>query len=192
MNPQQIAEYALRAYSEKTYDIKGAQVLVVEDDDYVVIAFRGTEDADDVITDLRATPWYSREIGVWCHAGFLKSLRHLTRPLKGHIKHGKRVVLTGHSLGGAMAQIYAAYLVKRGFLPELTTFGAPRAGMAGLCKLSSQCEGQRYARDGDSVTEVPVYIPFLFPYEHDRNETPLKGADGVFDDHGMIGYLTEI
>jgi len=186
-----LAEYSLRSYTEETYSEDSTQVLVVEKPDVLYIAFRGTEEAEDFITDIRVVPWYSREIGVWCHAGFLKSLRPLIKTLDSRI-NGKQVVLTGHSLGGALAQIYAAYLVKKGFLPELTTFGAPRAGMKGLCKLSSRCKGRRYVRDGDSIPHIPVHIPFLFPYTHDREETTLKGADGVFDDHNMAGYLAEV
>jgi len=190
MLSHKLAEYSLRAYTERTFDIDGAQVLVEKTPDGLVIAFRGTEDGEDLITDLRASPWYSKEIGVWCHAGFLKSLRPLIESLNRPVFRAKKVTLTGHSLGGAMAQIYAAYLVKQGYMPHLTTFGAPRAGMQGLSDLSSQCKGYRFVRDGDTVPHVPVHIPFLFPYTHDRNEYELEGADGVFDDHGMLGYLS--
>jgi len=188
MDDQKLAEYALRAYTEKTHDVGGTEALVEHTEHGTVIAFRGTEEAEDFVTDIRALPWYSTKLGAWCHAGFLKSVR----PLFGKIKHRESVYLTGHSLGGALAQIYAAYLVTEGYKPFLTTFGAPRAGMQGLCDISSQCEGKRYVRDGDTVPHVPVHIPLLFPYEHDRPETTLKGAAGVFDDHGMLGYLSEV
>ncbi len=180
MNTQLLAEYALRAYTEATVDAGGAQALIEGN----VVAFRGTT-GEDVITDLRVTPWHSSELGVWCHAGFLKSLRHLLEDLpQGDL------YITGHSLGGAMAQIYAAMLVKEGYNPILVTFGAPRAGMRGLSKISSQCRGFRFVRDGDTVPHIPFYIPFLFPYTHDRPEFELKGADGVFNDHSMLGYFS--
>ena len=190
MNTQRLAEYALRAYTEHTFEVDGAQVLVEKTSNGLVVAFRGTEGAEDLITDLRASPWYAKEMGVWCHAGFLKSLRPLLKSLDRPVFRAKKVTLTGHSLGGAMAQIYAAYLVKKGLNPDLTTFGAPRAGMQGLSDLSSQCHGFRFVRDGDTIPNIPLHIPFLFPYTHDRPEIELDGADGIFNDHGMLGYLS--
>ena len=43
-----------------------------------------------------------------------------------YLKHPKKALVTGHSLGGAMANLAAVDLVNAGYPVDLITFGVPR------------------------------------------------------------------
>lgn len=89
-------------------------------DKEIIIAFRGTNDKADVVTDLNfvfnktpiATPKFARE--------FYNKLKEKCSDCK--------IYFTGHSLGGAYAQLLCAQLVKEQDICRAITFNAP--GMA--------------------------------------------------------------
>ncbi|KAI5319321.1 hypothetical protein L3X38_039029 [Prunus dulcis] len=95
-----------------------------DDHDTIVVAFRGTEpfDADAWCSDFDIS-WYQLEGVGRIHGGFMKALA--------------RYIITGHSLGGALAILFPAVLtfhngkdsdllLKR--LEGVYTFGQPRVG----------------------------------------------------------------
>lgn len=114
--------------------VSDAQALVVRDHRAIVVAFRGTEENPrDVVLDgaVVTVP------GVFhgAHAGFASAVTSLERPVTDVVRaqlaaHGPlEVWLTGHSLGGAMAQIYAVHLRSAGIpVAGVVTFGAPAPG----------------------------------------------------------------
>ncbi|MBS2013731.1 MAG: lipase family protein [Deltaproteobacteria bacterium] len=108
---------------------------------WVVIAFRGTEfleDARDVWTDANfptvpfSAPGWGR-----VHGGFDGAYRTASALLEARLAklpRGTHVWVTGHSLGGALASIFAAELLtkmERGVpirFDGLVTYGSPRVG----------------------------------------------------------------
>ena len=91
------------------------------------------------------------------HAGFMKAWRE-TRPyVVPHLKElvqkypGYRVTLVGHSLGGAIAALASMDFQSRGWNPQVTTFGEPRIGNAGLARYLDAS----FAKEGteDDITE---------------------------------------
>jgi len=179
-------------HKNERYD---AEALFSVDSNYVIVAFRGTErDYDDILTDIRLFPWYSKELGTWCHKGFLLSVRSIYLILLRDIYRaieGKRIILTGHSLGGAMAQIFAAMLVSNGIkVANIITFGAPRAGGAGLKSITKDISGNRYVCGSDIVPTVPHRFPI--PYRHDRAAIKLSGAGHLFEDHRINNYIDSL
>ena len=106
------------------------------------------------------------------HAGFMKAWRE-TRPyVLPHIKElvqkypDYRVTLVGHSLGGAIAALASMDFQSRGWNPQVTTFGEPRIGNAGL----SQYLDAAFAKQGSNnditesfrrVTHVRDPVPLL-------------------------------
>jgi hypothetical protein len=76
------------------------------------------------------------------HHGFLESLDHLwpelekllnSQPIQNDLKGGKPLYVTGHSKGGALAQLAACRLARRGYRPAAVyTFAGPRPGDAGF------------------------------------------------------------
>ncbi|XP_031125736.1 uncharacterized protein LOC116028079 [Ipomoea triloba] len=145
-------------------DDKSTQAIMfqdkAEDPNLVVVAFRGTEpfNADDWRTDLDLS-WYKLEGVGKLHAGFMRALglqqnkgwpkeiergpgkkqfayyeiREKLREILRTNENAKFVV-TGHSLGGALAILFAAVLIIQeeeellGKMEGVYTFGQPRVG----------------------------------------------------------------
>ncbi|MEW5250492.1 lipase family protein [Microbulbifer sp. 2201CG32-9] len=138
------------------------------------MAFRGTEKSwADVKTDLRfnmVPPGeYLRGVtwprGAVAHAGFTEGLASVVAGLEEHLKpYAARdypIFFTGHSLGGALANLACLHFEQL-FRSEIGcnpiaacyTFGAPRLGNAalmGLCKTPVY----RYVNAADPVPKLP-------------------------------------
>ena len=128
----------------------------------VVIAFRGTEinDSRDLLTNLRLykVPW---EGGGRVHAGFRRALPDMNA-LARLISDHARLLLTGHSLGGALATLAAARL-RRG---SLYTFGSPRVGNQEFVASMRHIHHARYVGCCDSVTNLPPPIGYAHAGKH--------------------------
>ena len=84
------------------------------------IACRGTVDMKDVLADINAIALPQMEGGL-LHRGFLSRASTIpVRAIAELLDRGKRVVITGHSLGGAVAAVVTTLLLRREVLcPEL-------------------------------------------------------------------------
>lgn len=116
-----------------------ASASFLEKNGVVVLAFRGTESAGDWVnnaafTDKKITDFHGNEIDV--HGGFyryMEALEERVNVYKGWLESECGVVvdlITGHSLGGAAATLYATkYGEPKGFGGDgsfgVVTFGAP-------------------------------------------------------------------
>lgn len=119
-----------------------------------VIAFRGTEPDDraDLIADLDflPDPWPA---GGRVHSGFEKAFGRVADKVKTAMTNGPdRVLVTGHSLGAALATLAASVHQKS----RLYTFGSPRVGNAEFAKTISRERHSRYVDHIDAVTTVPI------------------------------------
>lgn len=123
--------------NEGYVDDKGVSVsaLFYTDETRAVIAVRGTQETKDFEIDadaLQVKPDYGIKGEV--HKGFYTQLdKIISAPefvefLRVTKNANKELYVTGHSLGGAVATILAAYFFEQGFKPLLYTFGSPRVG----------------------------------------------------------------
>lgn len=106
--------YSEKAYNDDNHEgellrVGSSEVWIYSDDKYTFVAFRGTEPkGSDILTDLRTLPRKIR--GGWCHAGFKSSVDSLAPYIRKHIvnciRKGQQVILTGHSMGGSMAELF--------------------------------------------------------------------------------------
>src|ERR1043166_6120111 len=154
-------------------------------DDYAVLAFRGTANPKDWMTNLNAAParfsWFfegAREVGE-VHSGFTLAVRHswdaitdavnqVMRPLPAPPELGgsstsaqPTLWLTGHSLGGALAVLCgAAFSItnKIRLVNGVYTFGQPRVGLFNFCNNYNQLLRNstfRFVNREDLVPRVP-------------------------------------
>ncbi len=187
----------------------------------VLLVFRGTEtsQAADVMTDLKTwkTPLAERGWPAsWgsAHAGFVEAFETveplLLEKLGEITERGDRVWVTGHSLGGGLATLMTARLLRArdegaSFdVAGLYTFGSPRVGnkaFAAAFRAAADKHGAHVVRvrNGDDVvTSVPG---LMLEYEHvgtlaylteDEITVGPKGepkyATSSVADHGISGF----
>ena len=141
-------------------DVGGTQVLVTDGqtrDSHAVrvIAFRGTEPDDlrDIFDDLKflPTPWAA---GGTVHGGFAGAFGRVKEPVLAAINgatSGQTVLVTGHSLGAALATLAASLASK----VRLVTFGSPRVGDSAFTSLIGADRHDRFVDFLDAVTRIP-------------------------------------
>jgi triacylglycerol lipase len=139
---------------------------------HAVISFRGTQEWNDWMTNLSATPakfrWFfthADDIGN-VHAGFSHGLcdcwKEIDAWLEQNVKGTTRTLwFTGHSLGAALAALAAAVCSFDVHLPVsgLYTFGQPRIGQQDFCMSLDYKIRSRYFRFVNRHDLVPR-VPF--------------------------------
>ncbi len=134
MQYHQIAQIVAESYHYHAFNINECEGIIHYLDDVQIVAFRGTEiDAMfsgggwiDVIRDMRILPWYDKDAG-WVHSGFLKGARGVAEFLMDVLEPDKPVLVTGHSLGAALALMVAVKLEAAGVdVQEWVGFGSPK------------------------------------------------------------------
>lgn len=146
----------------KFFENDGTECLVCLDQGFVVVVFRGTEATkfEDIAADLKVWKVKSDTKGR-VHAGFKESCDDLYDEVLGWIVQNatkKKIIVTGHSLGAAIATLFASRIKA----DELYTFGSPRVGNRTFVKTFTTPHW-RFVNNNDVVTKVPP-IPF---YYHD-------------------------
>ena len=171
------------------------------DEKIAFVSFRGTEDATDWAHDLDALyePYGFAPGAGDVHLGFHEVYKTL-RPtvldaLEEASKDCDHVIVTGHSLGGALAVLAAPDLAvntaaKR--IPKLLAFAGPRAGLLEFHRFFNRLMPicYRVVSSGDIVPHVPFFIP-PFVYEHVGVEVKVDGGqDDPIKAHSLdLSYL---
>ncbi|MCK5149092.1 lipase family protein [bacterium] len=123
----------LRIKLIETFDSQGTQAILVSNEKFIILAFRGTETTSikDIKADIKAkTTQY--ETGGKIHTGFYEAFDQVYADIQKKINDDKYqrlpLFITGHSLGGALATIAAKKLTHRAGIAACYTFGSPRVG----------------------------------------------------------------
>ncbi|HZN33966.1 MAG TPA: trypsin-like peptidase domain-containing protein [Pirellulaceae bacterium] len=122
------------------------------------VAFRGTESLGDWLADLNVAS-IRRPYGV-VHRGFYFAYQVIQAQLEQALAAvGSRpLLLTGHSLGAALATIAAAELHDRWRIAGIYTYGQPRVGFSSFVSFFNQRFGTklyRFVNDDDIVPRIP-------------------------------------
>lgn len=134
-------------------------------EEVALLVFRGTSNIGQWLRDARFLPG-SHAWGL-AHAGFLDGARAVEPALeKFRAAAGeKKVWIAGHSLGGALALLGAAWCRMNGLWPLAYTYGQPRVGLGDFAdRFAIELPGRlwRFVNQSDVVTRVP---PGVF-YRH--------------------------
>lgn len=124
----------------------------------VFVTFRGTESAEDWLSNITFPqvkhPWGMVEDG----------FSHLYDQCSASVKNAvaaanpAQLIVTGHSLGSALATLAAADLVIANFTPAIYTFASPRTGNIDFANKFDQSINTKWrvANTEDIVTTVPL------------------------------------
>jgi predicted lipase len=175
-NPREAAicaQASQRAYREITIDAGRAHCLVIEQPDALIIAFRGTANILDALTDAEA--WFHPTAAGRVHGGFEASYDAIRLDIQRRaLGTLKPIYLTGHSLGGAHAMLAAWDLFHANISPSrltVYTFGQPRVGDAAFAAAYRAAglhdRTWRYIHQADVVPRLAGY---LLGYRHTGRE----------------------
>ena len=167
------------------------QGFVAQSADTLLVVFRGTEPRKiaDVTSDaeaIRLAVWDKDTLGS-VHEGFFRAFFAAWGKLFGGRKvfpdmlrnaAPRKIWITGHSLGGALAQICAAQTALRDAIPvhAVYTFGQPRVGDEQFAATLHAALGMRTFRlvnNQDVVPRVPFYT---LRYRHFGQELFFSGG----------------
>jgi hypothetical protein len=139
-----------------TFSVDGTQAFAARSQQgQVFVAFRGTQgDPADLGTDVDFRLTRNPPFPGCVHTGFARSMLGLMPALDAFLDRAPSpmpLVLTGHSLGAALATLAAS--VHPG--SHLVTFGSPRVGDADFAAACRPAAIERYVDCCDVVTQVP-------------------------------------
>ena len=139
-----------------------AQVYFWKIDDTIYITFRGTSSLKDATVDLNISRYRIRD-RIKVHEGFYMQFKSVEIELTKRLVHtqAQKIVFAGHSLGGALAQIAAAYYGEIFDFAHVAchTFGSPRVGNKYFVEWFSKNvdENVRVMNRRDPVPMIPTF-----------------------------------
>ncbi|MFK8113482.1 MAG: hypothetical protein AB8B91_14855 [Rubripirellula sp.] len=176
--------------------VDNTQAYVGENDESIVIAFRGSQSPtsldgvkDWLLTNARnflvlpegrlGTDFAAAGVGARFHRGFMEALSEIWASLydrvdEAYSRSERPVWVTGHSLGGALA-LLCAWRMHQQFVPmhQVCTFGAPMIGnLAAAEAYKREFPGRvfRYVDAGDLVPRLPMMSLLSNNYGHCETE----------------------
>ncbi len=154
---------------------------------YIIISMKGTREILDFILDMKVLLRSKDEFRGKVHAGFFKAYLSVKKGIFGYLNRPgnrrKKIILTGHSLGGAIVTLFALKLRESGFhVYRVFTFGSPRVGNKSFARACGESLSDIYFRfvNGDDVV---TKLPPVF-YRH-------AGRLFYFDEEGRVLHDSE-
>lgn len=208
------------------HKLLGMRAYVAEHDEFVLVAYRGTSNPAEYLSNAMFTTTDAdfntdsteqlspskAHRGFWgVHKNTRDAMHNLIVQMGGA---EKPVLFAGHSRGGALATLQAAYFAKKGGeIASIYTFAQPGLGNTSLSTALNNLLGDRYYRmdyELDVTPRVPPskdmaaplnnegYIPSWLAdvvekldYEHDPGELYLLSESGYLE-HDLNGYNSQL
>ena len=152
-----------------------------------IIIIRGTANAENVQSDIDVRLVKDDDLGIYLHKGFRDaSVSVMSNIDNTFVNNAKKYMLehtvhiTGHSLGGAIAQIIGMWLHKRGKNVQIYSYGSPKVSNQVLS--GGQPTHWRVVRRSDPIPFTPPW-----PYSHTGLFIDSQDLDwGPDNDNGLI------
>ncbi|WP_300657227.1 lipase family protein [Pseudomonas sp.] len=155
------------------------QAFITHSDKVILISLRGTQETPDILRDLDAHQVPYAEGDGQAHRGFYEAFQaaktFIERYMRAFLRPEHSIVVCGHSLGGAIALLLAAWL-RRNWSKDiqLYTFGSPRAGDRAFVQSAAALTHHRLVNHNDPVPGVP------FTWLDTDNRLLLPGTVALF------------
>jgi triacylglycerol lipase len=160
------------------------------------VAFRGTDDFDDVLTDLDIIPErYALLSGFGhVHAGFQTVYRLVRGSIAANLAATcvgcDQILVTGHSLGAAMAVLAAPDIflnMPPNIQPRLITFAGPRPGLCDFAKAFNNVI-QSCFRVVNFLDLVPCLPPLIYVQVGTQIDVDSGGPIDPISRHSLFAY----
>jgi hypothetical protein len=180
----------------KTFNKKSTQAFLAKNDEFAVLAFRGTQPTkwEDVRTDLRALKQKTIEGKV--HKGFKEAFDDVRDEIVDivdkSIGQDLPLYITGHSLGAALATVATQELEEEfnDLIAACYTFGSPRVG-DGKYEKSIKAPFYRIVNTTDIVTLVPFFFG-TFVHVGDPRYLSRRKVENVYRIYRGIPFLRRV
>jgi hypothetical protein len=164
-------------------EARAAQGFVASSAEVVLVSFRGTESTSDWLSNLQVMPQTVAGLGR-VHAGFWGQFSALQAQLESRLAGREQVplVVTGHSLGGAIAVLAAITWAGSYNLRALYTYGQPAVAQGeAATTIGSTLAGryQRLVNDADIVPRVPPGYRHVGQLLHFDNQGKVSRPPGA-------------
>ena len=174
-------------YCKAIYDSGGDQkdevaFEVKQESGISIIVIRGTANADNVQSDIDVRLVNDVRTGIKLHKGFRDAAVTIMQIIDTSTQYPLEhtVHVTGHSLGGAVAQIIGMWLHKRGKNVQIFSYGSPKVSSQVLS--GGQPTHWRVVRRSDPIPFTPPW-----PYSHTGLFIDSQTLDwGSDNDNGLI------
>lgn len=153
-----------KSYSKWVYKRNSNSFLVKSKGEFTFIAFTGSSEVNDWFHNFEAFKVERDDAGK-VHNGFADGWDDLKDMVKSEIEGDKKrkLIVTGHSLGGALAILCAYFLKREGYnVVECITFGQPRVGNWEFMKSYEKLKIPtiRFVHGYDIVPTIPRLLYF--------------------------------
>jgi len=172
-------------YCKAIYDSGGDQkdevaFEVKQENGISIIVIRGTANESNVLSDIDVRLVDDTRTGIKLHKGFRDAAVTIMQIIDNTKTLEHTVHVTGHSLGGAVAQIIGMWLHKRGKNVQIFSYGSPKVSSQVLS--GGQPTHWRVVRRSDPIPFTPPW-----PYEHTGLFIDSQDLDwGPDNDNGLI------
>jgi len=191
-------------YCKAIYDSGGDQkdevaFEVKQESGISIIVIRGTANNANVLSDIDVRLVDDARTGIKLHKGFRDAAVTIMQIIDTSTQYPLEhtVHVTGHSLGGAVAQIIGMWLHKRGKNVQIYSYGSPKVSDQVLS--GGQPTHWRVVRRSDPIPFTPPW-----PYRHtglfinsqtldwgpDNDNGLISKTDGL--DHAIAKYVTTL
>jgi len=186
------------AQLQRKTSLVGTQTLVAKhgSENRVIIAFRGSDNIANWVADGMVWPVYFPDTKLAVHFGFSLYWLEATHQKdfqewwKNHVDAETEIVISGHSLGAAVAVLYAAGLLIEEEMPgeriALMTFAEPAPGQYGFAQYLNQQLGN-YVAMGNILDPVCYSTTFFGYYHFGISKLMISASEGV-NTHSMKIY----
>jgi hypothetical protein len=190
------AEYCKNIYDSGGSEKDNVAFDVKQDGGITIIVIRGTANVENVQSDIDVRLVTDDDLGIRLHKGF----RDASISVMSGIDESsleKTVHVTGHSLGGAIAQIIGMWLHKKSHNVQVFSYGSPKVSNEVMS--GGQPTHWRVVRLSDPIPFTPMW-----PYAHtglfidsqtldwgpDNDNGLISETDGLT--HSILKYVTTL
>ena len=167
------------------------QALVLKQPDgRFAIVFPGTASLHDALTDVEIgkETWGGGKV----HHGFLKAYDSVHQGILALLPPGASLVISGHSLGGALATLCADLLDEMYHVADVITFGSPRVGNGAFARDYNARLSPATVRLVNAEDPIP-HMPWCFgTYRHVNTQHYLTNDGHLRVDQPVVTAMDEL